>query len=152
MAEKPNCRHRLSPGCRRIPLFVADYGFVQSSQAVVPFLVVHVRPWKITFATVIDTEGADPIMVKRLAQWMQNCGLNHCACRSAREPAIRKLLGQAVKIAELKCELEEPDDGDPIGAAPEESMVGGIGQQWAGRTGCSELRRANSDHAAGART
>ena len=103
-AKRPNDQHRPSPGGRRIPLLAADYGFLtmHSTSETVPYLVVDVLPWRVVFASVVDVKGPDPSIIKRLAQWIQDCGLTHFVYRSDREIAIRKMLAQAVKLAGVK--------------------------------------------------
>ena len=131
-AKKPNCPHHRSPGGRKVPLLVADYGFLtmQSTQEVIPYLCVHIRPWKVTFATVVNMKGPDGVVVRRLAQLIQDVGLTHVVYRSDREPALTALVSQAVKLAGVKGEVADPDDhdGEPFSvpaAVPEESHVGG---------------------------
>ena len=145
-AKRANVAHLPSPSGRRIPLLVADYGFLamKATQEVVPYRCIHVRPWRLTFATCVDAKGPDPIVAKRLAQIVQDLGLTHFAYRSDREAAIRSMLSSVVKLAGVKAHLlapEDPDDEssppamtctnapaassmDVPAAAPEESHVG----------------------------
>ena len=92
MAKKPNVQHRRSPGGRQIPLMVADYGYLtlHATQEVVPYLCVHVRPWRLTYAMVVDVKGPDPTVVKRIAQLISDIGLTHFVYRSDREPALTR--------------------------------------------------------------
>ena len=129
-ARKPNVHHKRSNRVRKVPLLVADYGFltVKASDEVVPFFVAHLQPWKLTFASVVDTKGVDPCVVKRLAQWILDCGLTHVCYRSDREPAIRKMLQAAIRLAgvhgHLASDEEVGQEDDVVVAVPEESHVG----------------------------
>ena len=126
--RKPNAQHRRSPGGRTIPLLVADYGFLteEATQESVPYLAVQIRPWRLVFATVVDSKGVDQNVIRRLAQSISDVGLTHFAYRSDREPAIRKMLAEAVKLAGVEGEPDEQDDSDAEcpAAVPEESRVG----------------------------
>ena len=122
----PNVQHRMSPRHRNIPLLAADYAFLNDplTQDVTPFLVVYVLPWRVVFASVIDTKGSNPQVVKRLARWMRECGLTHFVDRSDREHSIRALLFEAAKSVGIKVEDADPGDGDDDvvrAAVPEES-------------------------------
>lgn len=130
--KTPNGHHRRSPSQRKIPFICADYGFITeaATQDVVPILVVYARPWRIYFATVMDTNGHDINAVKRLARWIRKCGLTHFVYRSDREQSIRKLIFEAVKLARVQAEelkKEDLDDSESDvepAAVPEESHVG----------------------------
>ena len=69
-AKKPNLHHRQSTSARRIPLMVADYGFLTEKRTddVVPFLVAYTKPWRVFFSSVVDRKGVDPIVGRRLAR------------------------------------------------------------------------------------
>ena len=47
--KRNNVHHQRSPGGRKIPLVAADYGFltIKSTNEVVPFICVYVKPWRI---------------------------------------------------------------------------------------------------------
>ena len=149
--KRNNVYHLRSPGGRKIPLVAADYGFltIQSTDEVVPFICVYVKPWKVYFAAVVDVKGPNPLIVKRLARWFGELGLSHLAYRSDREPAIRVLLraatiqaglkaidhskrpqdeglsGTAMPMADWDAKRNPPDDDDDVPVAvPEESMPG----------------------------
>ena len=129
---KPNIQHRRSTHSRKIPLLAADYAFLteEKSGDVVPILVVYLKPFRVYFATVVDSKGADPNVVKRLSRWILECGLTHFVYRSGREPALRTMLKEAIKMAGVKGEEPSPDDPDsdseaePIIGVPEQSHVG----------------------------
>lgn len=130
--KKPNWHHRKSSSHRKVPFLCADYGFSTeaATQDVIPILVVYVRPWRNYFATVVETKGHDLNAVKRLARWIRECGLTHFVYRSDREPAIRKHIFEAVKLAGVQAEelkMEDLEDSEPdaeAAAVPEESHVG----------------------------
>ena len=111
-ARMPNVQHRRSPGGRKIPLLCADYGFLtmKSTDEVVPYLVCYVKPWRVIFATVVDMKGPDQHVIRRLAQFILDCGLTHFAYRSDREAAIRSMLSEAVKLAGVQGHLADPTD------------------------------------------
>ena len=83
----PNRHHRRHGFSRDVPSLVADYGFLKAyDDDLCPFLGVLVRPWKICFATMIDHKGPDPLVVKRLARFMRDCGLQHSLIRVTAKP------------------------------------------------------------------
>ena len=70
-------------------------------------------------------KGPDLPMVKRLAQFVRDCGLTRFVYKSDREPAIRALLADAAQLAGLKAEQESTDDdAEATIAVPETSTPG----------------------------
>ena len=65
--KRPNCPHRRSTTDRKLPLLVADYGFLKDavSNDSVPFLVVYIQPWRVYVATVVDMKGPDQPLVNK---------------------------------------------------------------------------------------
>ena len=120
--KRNNSPHRRSHTVRRLPHISCDYGFLRDSTTddLVTFAVVRVKPYKLFFATVIDLKGPDPHIVQRLSRWIRECGLVHFTFRSDREPAVRSLLWEAIKSAGLEKHATE----EPMTAVPEESSHG----------------------------
>ena len=105
-------------------MLCGDYGFLRevSTQEVLTFLALDLRPFKAHMGLPVDIKGPDAKIVQRLARWMRACGLVHFAYRSDREPAIRALMAEAAKLAGIKGEEDhDPDEDGPPMAIPEES-------------------------------
>ena len=113
---------------------MADYCYLKDSvsDATITVLVVLILPFRVYFATVVDTKGPNLDIVKRLGRLIRECGLTHYTYRSDREAALRAALRAAALeagIAEDKVEdksnLPDPEDSDVDGVAvPEESAPG----------------------------
>ena len=66
------------------------------------FLVVHLQPYGVFFATVVDAKGRSNDVIDDLASVIQECGLVHFVYRSDRERALRALLEQAIRLSGRK--------------------------------------------------
>ena len=64
--KRCNDHHRTSTTERELPLLVADYGYLRDSLSddTLPFIVCHIKPYRIYFASAIDLKGNDPTIVK----------------------------------------------------------------------------------------
>ena len=90
--RRPNAHHRRRGNQKDISSLVADYGFLKTfDEDIAPVLGVCVRPWMVYFATLVAAKGPEPMIAKRLARFMKDCGLRHFTYKSDREPAIRSL-------------------------------------------------------------
>ena len=57
--------------------------------------------------------GPGPHVAKRVAQLLKDCGLTHFTFQSDREPAIRALLLEVARLANIQADLaDDPDDSD----------------------------------------
>ena len=123
--RRPNSHHRRSRTARTCPSLVADYGFLKAhGEEACTFLGALVRPLRAYFSTLCDMKGPDLPMVKRVAQFMRDCGLTKFVYRSDREPAIRALLADASQLAGLRGEQELDEDAEATVAVPETSTPG----------------------------
>ena len=76
----------------------ADYGFFNDPGGKpIPFLVLHVKPFGLVFACVVDANGPTPKMVQLVSNWIKLCGLVDCLYRSDKEFAIVRLLEDAIR-------------------------------------------------------
>ena len=89
--KKPNLHHRRSGTCRRLPHVLADYCYLRDSvsDTTITVLVVHILPFRVYFATVVDAKGPDRAIIRRLARLIRECGLTHYTYRSDRGAALR---------------------------------------------------------------
>ena len=70
--RKPNCAHRRQRNERTIPMLSCDYGFFRDpGEQLFPFIVVHIQPYGVYFAAVIDAKGANADVAKSLATVIQ---------------------------------------------------------------------------------
>ena len=76
----------------------ANYGY-DSDPGCTPitFLVVHVKPYGMVFACLVDAKGPTPEMVRMLSVWNQLCGLVNFRYTSGKEHAIVRLIEHAVR-------------------------------------------------------
>ena len=65
---------------------VADYCFVRDNEdkKLAKVLVVKMEPSNLLLCTVVDEKGVDEPTVRRLAQFIKECGYGHLAYRSDR--------------------------------------------------------------------
>ena len=155
--EKPDLHHRRSTTVRTIPHVVADCAYLRDpvSAATITVLVVLILPFNIYFATVVNSKGPEPDVVKRLGRLFRECGLTHYTYRSDREAALRSALWAAAiedgiptdRITDVS-NTHDPDDDDNTGvvgvAVPEESAPGGISIERTGRTSRPNARRSDA--------
>ena len=122
----------------------ADYGyFSEPGCAPITFLVVHVKPFGIVFACLVDAKGPTPMMVRMVSEWIKLCGLVNFRYRSDKESALVRLLEDAIResgrhatpLSEEELERDRDEDNlvapepEPIPqttttAVPEHSHVG----------------------------
>ena len=75
-----------------------DYGFFRDpGGALLTFLVVHVQPYGVYVASVVDAKGNSADGVRYLASVFRECGLIHVVFRSDREASLKALLEQAIR-------------------------------------------------------
>ena len=130
MGRRPNTHHRRRrANPRAIPHVVADYGFMRSTDDdLITMLVLYIRPWRIYYSTVCDVKGPSQNVVTRVAQLFRDVGLSHFTYKSDREPAIRALLREAARLANVKADLdpedEDSEDDDPPPPPPPTEHTG----------------------------
>ena len=111
--RRPNDHHRRSHEHERvIPFLVGDYCFVKNStdDKLLTVIVLKLYPYKLHFACVAPSKGADPYVVARLALFIKQMGLIHFSYRSDREPAVKVLIEEACKLAGRKATPVSTDD------------------------------------------
>ena len=86
--RRPNSHRRRQINERPVPFVSCDDGFFRDPGGpLITFLVLHVKPYGLDFATDIDAKGARTDVCNDLASKFQECGLIHlCADPIANAP------------------------------------------------------------------
>ena len=123
--RRPNAQHRRQTNERSVPMLSCDYGFFRDPGGVLlTFLVVHLQPYGVYFAAVVDAKGRSKEVIDYLASVIQECGLVHFVYRSDREKAIRALLDEAIRLSgrhgtPIEDDTQPGDHGSDIDNSPQ---------------------------------
>ena len=133
--RRPDIAHRSKSKPRTTPLLVADYGYIRDKldQDLLTVLVVRVYPFKMTFAMVCDVKGYDEEAVRRLSDFIKQCGLHQFSYRSDQEASLAIVLEEAIKKSSLTTLVEEavklsgrqgvPAEAEEAILLPEEQVI-----------------------------
>ena len=108
-----NAQHRSAvEQLRVIPLLVADYCFLRFSTSSITrtVLVMRLYPYRLFFGCVVPRKGADPLVVKKLANFIRDSGLSHFVYRCDREHAIGSIIDESCSLLGRSAQKVTSDD------------------------------------------
>ena len=100
-----------------MPLLVMDYCFLKSNtdETILTVLVAKLYPFMAVFACPCKHKGDDDYVTKRLALWLQGCGVSNFTYMCEQEGALRTMVQGML----LNMRVEDKW----VGAIPEHSAV-----------------------------
>ena len=116
-----NAQHRMVVENHRvIPLLVADYCFLRFAGTTLlrAVLVMRLYPYRICMACCVPRKGGDPDVVKRIVNFIRDCGLTHFVYRSDREAAITNMIDEAASLLGRSCQRVTSDTDPKVVAYP----------------------------------